>query len=187
MLPTPPTMLKALAYLYYLDPYKWAQLIYNISYSHKKISRQNLICSGSWLLLLLILSWCLVILNFVFGDDCPFWIFPVVSLVIFGFVSCSPGAKEFGHEFSSFANSRVSLFTWVVYGRGEAILFSLSLGRWYVWIQVTWHVGKEYLGMKWVLENTLRRWEPLGGFGISSLNFLSKYVCLLYTSDAADE
>jgi len=130
MLPTPPTMLKALAYFYYLDPYKWAQLIYNISYLLKKTSRKNLICPSSGLLLLLILSWCLVILNFVFGDDCPFWIFLVVSLVIFGFVSCSPGAKEFVHEFSSPANNRVSLFTWVVYGKGEAILFSLSLGRW---------------------------------------------------------
>ena len=53
----------------------------------KKTSRKNLRCSGSWLLLLLILSWCLVSLSIIFWDNFPFWILLVVSLVIFGFIS----------------------------------------------------------------------------------------------------
>jgi len=62
----------------------------------------------------------------------------------------------------------------------EANLCSLSLGSSYGLVLHTGHVWKEYLRMKcFGCENILRRWKPLGGFGISLLNLFIKDVMYL--------
>ena len=84
--------------------------------------------------------------------------------------------QVFVHEFSMPANNIVSLRTLVGECMVEANLLSLSSGRWYGWILATRHVWKEDFGMKYLVKKPLKRWEPLGGFGIASLNFLNKNV-----------
>ena len=115
----------------------------------KNTNRKNFMCCGPWPFLLLMPS-----LNACWDD--PSSITSLVIFMYFLFSSCSPGAKEFVHEISRLANNIVSLFMLVGEWRGEANLFLVNLGRWYMWILETRHVWKEDFGMKYFVKILLK-------------------------------
>ena len=93
------------------------------------------------------------------------------------FASCPPGWKEFDHEFRTYADNIVSLFTYKIVqgGRCELDSYSLSLGSLKDGVLNIEHVWKDCVGMaNRVEENPLRRWKPLGGVRKSFLTFLNK-------------